>query len=145
LLVHITRLKCTYLSNHDVNCDIHCKCLRAYLTNWQNEKCPSRCNNYTKWNFFIHTMFLFRCKPTVNINSIFSDGSTGSCICLRRHIYMSHVLLLCISFLRVSVLLLTCDMYMCRLRHIHDPVLPSLNMEGIRLLYSLAYSAFCCF
>jgi hypothetical protein len=29
----------------------------------------------------------------------------------------------------------TCDMYMCRLRHIHDPVLLSLKMEGIRLLF----------
>jgi hypothetical protein len=32
---------------------------------------------------------------------------------------------------------LTCNMYMCRLRHIHDPVLLSLNMEGIRLLFFL--------
>jgi hypothetical protein len=28
----------------------------------------------------------------------------------------------------------TCDMYMCRLRHINDPVLSSLKMEGILLL-----------
>jgi hypothetical protein len=27
----------------------------------------------------------------------------------------------------------TCDMYMCRSRHINDPVLSSLKMEGIRL------------
>jgi hypothetical protein len=27
----------------------------------------------------------------------------------------------------------TCDIYMCRLRHINDPVLSSLKMEGIRL------------
>jgi hypothetical protein len=26
----------------------------------------------------------------------------------------------------------TCDKYMCRLRHINDPVLSSLKMEGIR-------------
>jgi hypothetical protein len=26
-------------------------------------------------------------------------------------------------------------MYMCRLRHINDPVLSSLKMEGIRLLF----------
>jgi hypothetical protein len=51
--------------------------------------------------------------------------------------YMSHVLLLCVSFLRVLVVLyLTCDMYMCRLRHINDSVLSSLKMEGIRLLFS---------
>jgi alcohol dehydrogenase class IV len=31
--------------------------------------------------------------------------------------------------------LLTCDMYMYRLRHIHDPVLSSLKMEGIRLVF----------
>jgi hypothetical protein len=29
----------------------------------------------------------------------------------------------------------TCDMYMSDLRHIHDPVLLSLKMEGIRLLF----------
>jgi hypothetical protein len=31
----------------------------------------------------------------------------------------------------------TCDMYMCRLRHIHDPVLLSLKMEGIRFLVAV--------
>jgi hypothetical protein len=30
---------------------------------------------------------------------------------------------------------LTCDMYKSSLRHIHDPVLSSLKMEGIRLLF----------
>jgi hypothetical protein len=59
------------------------------------------------------------------IPSIFSDGSTGSFICLRRHIFMSHVI-----FMRIGCTLLTCDMYMYRLRHINDPVLPSLKMEG---------------
>jgi hypothetical protein len=29
----------------------------------------------------------------------------------------------------------TCDMYMCRPRHINDPVHSSLKMEGIRLLH----------
>jgi hypothetical protein len=29
-----------------------------------------------------------------------------------------------------------CNMYMSDLRHIHDPVLSSLKMEGIRLLFS---------
>jgi hypothetical protein len=32
---------------------------------------------------------------------------------------------------------LTCDMYMYRLRHIHDPVLSSLKMEGILLIFKL--------
>jgi hypothetical protein len=31
----------------------------------------------------------------------------------------------------------TCDMYMCRLKHINDSVLSSLKMEGIRLLLLL--------
>jgi hypothetical protein len=62
-------------------------------------------------------------------------------ICLRSLINMLHVLLLCVTFLRVSVvLLLTCDMYMSDLRHIHDPVLSFLKMEGLRLFY---YVFFC--
>jgi hypothetical protein len=32
-------------------------------------------------------------------------------------------------------IILTCYMYMYRLRHIHDPVLSSPKMEGIRLVY----------
>jgi hypothetical protein len=39
------------------------------------------------------------------IPPIFKDESTGSCICLRSLIYMLYVLLLCKSFLRVSVVL----------------------------------------
>jgi hypothetical protein len=39
-----------------------------------------------------------------------------------------------IVFTRIGCTLLTCDMYMSDLRHIHDPVLSSLKMEGIRLL-----------
>jgi hypothetical protein len=39
-----------------------------------------------------------------------------------------------IIFTRIGCTLLTCDMYMSDLRHIHDPVLSSLKMEGIRLL-----------
>jgi hypothetical protein len=42
-------------------------------------------------------------------------------------------------FTRIGCTLLTCDMYMCRLRHTYDPVLLSLKMEGIRLLYLTAY------
>jgi hypothetical protein len=38
-----------------------------------------------------------------------------------------------IVFTRIGCSLLTCDMYMSDLRHIHDPVLSSLKMEGIRL------------
>jgi hypothetical protein len=34
-------------------------------------------------------------------------------------------------FTRIAYTLLTCDMYKSSLRHIHDPVLLSLKMEGI--------------
>jgi hypothetical protein len=40
-----------------------------------------------------------------------------------------------IIFTRISCTLFTCDMYMCRLRHINDPVLSSLKMKGIRLFF----------
>jgi hypothetical protein len=40
-----------------------------------------------------------------------------------------------IIFTRISCILFTCDMYMCRLRYINDPVLSSLKIEGIRLLF----------
>jgi hypothetical protein len=42
-------------------------------------------------------------------------------------------------FTRISITLFTCDMYMCRLRHINDPVLSSLKMEGISLLYFVLF------
>jgi hypothetical protein len=38
-------------------------------------------------------------------------------------------------FTRIGCTLFTCDMYMCRLRHINNSVLSSLKMEGIRLLF----------
>jgi hypothetical protein len=44
-----------------------------------------------------------------------------------------------ISFTRIGCTLLTCDMYMSNLRHIHDPVLSSLRMEGIRLLLFIVF------
>jgi hypothetical protein len=42
-------------------------------------------------------------------------------------------------FTRIDCTLLTCDIYVCRLRHIHDPVLLSLKMEGIRLLFMFRF------
>jgi hypothetical protein len=45
-----------------------------------------------------------------------------------------------IIFTRIGCTLLMCDMYMSDLRHIHDPVLSSLKMEGIRLLFSVPSS-----
>jgi hypothetical protein len=44
-----------------------------------------------------------------------------------------------IIFTLIGCTLLTCDMYMSDLRHIHDPVLSSLKMEGIRSLYFLCF------
>jgi hypothetical protein len=64
------------------------------------------------------------------IPSILSDESTRSFICLRRHIYMSHVNK--VQLIRIKIIF---DVYMCRLRHINDPVLSSLKMEGIRLSF----------
>jgi hypothetical protein len=49
-----------------------------------------------------------------------------------------------IIFTRIGCTLFTCDMYMCRLRHINDLVLSSLKMEGIRLLFSPSTSLFHC-
>jgi hypothetical protein len=43
------------------------------------------------------------------------------------------------KFTRIGCTLLTCDMYMSDLRHLHDPVLSSLKMEGIRLLFLGAF------
>jgi rRNA maturation protein Rpf1 len=40
----------------------------------------------------------FKRKRNKRVPSIFNEESTESFICLRRHIYISHVLLLCISF-----------------------------------------------
>jgi hypothetical protein len=52
----------------------------------------------------------------------------------RRHKF-TRIAAMRIIFTRIGCTLLTCDMYMSDLRHIHDPVLSSLKMEGIRLLF----------
>jgi hypothetical protein len=49
---------------------------------------------------FIAISMILRLKPnhkSKRIPFIFNDESTGSCICLRLDLYMSHVLLLCVS------------------------------------------------
>jgi hypothetical protein len=51
------------------------------------------------------------------------------------HIYVTRIVAMHFIFTRIGCTLLTCDMYMYRLRHINDPILSSLKMEGIRLLY----------
>jgi hypothetical protein len=50
-----------------------------------------------------------------------------------------HIAAMRIIFTRISCTLFTRYMYMCRLRHINDPVLSSLKMEGIRLLFLRSY------
>jgi hypothetical protein len=37
--------------------------------------------------------------------------------------------------MRIGYIFLSCDMYKSSLRHMHDPVLSSLKMKGIRLLF----------
>jgi hypothetical protein len=51
------------------------------------------------------------------------------------HIHVTRIAAMHIIFTRIGCTLLTCDMYMCRVRHRYDPVLSSLKMEGIRLLF----------
>jgi hypothetical protein len=46
--------------------------------------------------------------------------------------YVTRIAAMRIIFTRIGCTLLTCDMYTSDLRHIHDPVLSSLKMEGIR-------------
>jgi hypothetical protein len=50
-------------------------------------------------------------------------------------IHVTRIAAMHIIFTRIGCTLFTCDMYMCRLRHINDSVLSSLKMEGIRLLF----------
>jgi hypothetical protein len=38
------------------------------------------------------------------------------------HIHVTHIAAMRNIFTRIGCTLLTCDMYMCRERHIHDPV-----------------------
>jgi hypothetical protein len=66
---------------------------------------------------------LYSSKKSKRVPFIFNDESTGSYICRRVDLYMSHV-----------------KKYNRYARHIHDPVLSSLKMKGTRLLFSLLYS-----
>jgi hypothetical protein len=62
--------------------------------------------------------------------------STESFICLKRHIYMSHVnkvQRICVKMICIAAIHVTC--IMCRLRHINDSVLSLLKKEGIRLFF----------
>jgi hypothetical protein len=57
---------------------------------------------------------------------------------LKSFIHVTRIAAMHIIFTRIGCTLFTCDIYMCRLRHINDPVLSSLKMEGICLLFSLS-------
>jgi hypothetical protein len=48
-----------------------------------------------------------------------------------------------IIFTRIGCTLLTCDMYLSDIRHIHDPVHSSLKMEGIRLSFLMSRCIAC--
>jgi hypothetical protein len=50
-------------------------------------------------------------------------------------IHVTGIAAMHIIFTRIGCTLFTCDIYMCRLRHISDSVLSSLKMGGIRLLF----------
>jgi hypothetical protein len=67
-------------------------------------------------------------RKSKHIPYIFKDESTGSCIRLSRHIHVTRIAAMCIIFTRIGCTLLTCDMYMCRERHIHDLVLSSYSV-----------------
>jgi hypothetical protein len=58
------------------------------------------------------------------------------------HKYFTRIAAMHFIFTCIGCTLLTCDMYMCRLRHINDPVISSLKMEGISLLYFI-FHIFC--
>jgi hypothetical protein len=59
-------------------------------------------------------------------NHLYVLGDTYTC-----HTYCCYVY----HFTNIGCTLFTCDMYMCRLRHINDSVLSSLKKEGICLLF----------
>jgi hypothetical protein len=89
---------------------LHCRCLASAGHPWtvhcsgklfQGDQLRYHILRYTFDNNNSYILLL----KIKRILSIFNDESTESFICLRRHIYMSHVLLLCISFLRVLVVL----------------------------------------
>jgi hypothetical protein len=55
-------------------------------------------------------------------------------------IHVTRIVAMHIIFTHIGCTLFTCDMYMCRLRHINDPVFSSLKMEGIFIyIYSNWY------
>jgi hypothetical protein len=54
----------------------------------------------------------------------------------------THIAAMRIIFTRIGCTLLTCDMHVSDLRHIRDPVLSSLKMEGIRLLFYVKLNMF---
>jgi hypothetical protein len=56
------------------------------------------------------------------------------------HIHVKRIAAMRIVFTRTGCTLLTCDMFMCRERHIHDPVLLSYNVYYHYLAFPLTPS-----
>jgi len=75
-----------------------------------------------------------------NITSTFNDRSTGSCICLRLDLYISHVSLLCFYAYWLYV---TCDILSLKVEVICDINFLACYINF--LAYCLSYSAFFCF
>jgi len=75
-----------------------------------------------------------------NITSTFNDRSTGSCICLRLDLYMSHVSLLCFY---VYWLYVMCDALSLKVEVICDINFLACYINF--LTYCLSYSASFCF
>jgi hypothetical protein len=78
------------------------------------------------------------CRETVNrkkkaFSSIFTTDT-------KSFIHVTRIAAMHTIFTSIGCTLFTCDMYMCRLRHINDSVLSSLKMEGIHLLFMLCSS-----
>jgi hypothetical protein len=71
-------------------------------------------------------------RETVNrkrkLSAVFFTTDTKS------FIHVTRIAAMHIIFTRTGCNLFTCDMYMCRLRHINDSVFSSLKMEGLRLI-----------
>jgi hypothetical protein len=60
-------------------------------------------------------------------------------VSLPNPVYVTRIAAMRNIFTRIGCTLLTCDMYMSDLRHIHNPVLSSLKMEGIRLVLFIVF------
>jgi hypothetical protein len=77
----------------------------------------------------------------VNAHRVTSMADTDTdAIKSKRRQKFTRIAAMRIIFTRIGCTLLMCDMYMRDVRNIHDLVLSSLKMEGIRLLFLLCVS-----